>query len=130
MQIYIILIFFVKTSAKVLINYGHVIFICIFDRLVTRHFGYYIFVTNDTVAVDDLAGLEPVYHDEFPTSEISQQNTIVFPNDIFGRQVYVYVNVSSPSKSHYAVIEPCEVEIYGELFLFPKIKEPLINIGN
>lgn len=97
-------------------------YLFLFSRLVTRHFGYYIFVTNDTVAVEDLAGLEPVYHDEFSTSEISQQNTIVFPNDLFGRQVYLYVNVSSPSIYHYAVIEPCEVEIYGKLFFPPKLK--------
>lgn len=74
------------------------------------------------MAVEDLAGLKPVYHDEFSTSEISQQNTIVFPNDLFGHQVYLYVNVSSPSIYHYAVIEPCEVEIYGKLFFPPKLK--------
>ncbi|XP_062578281.1 uncharacterized protein LOC134240189 [Saccostrea cucullata] len=83
----------------------------VFRELFVRNAGYYVFITNRTVTSHELSSLEPVYHDEEPSP--SQQLTIVFPEGHAGEQVFLYLNTTNPTNHHYAVIEPCEVEIYG-----------------
>ncbi|XP_061177941.1 uncharacterized protein LOC133186701 [Saccostrea echinata] len=83
----------------------------VFRELFIRHAGYYVFITNRTLTYSELTSFDPVYHDEEPSP--SQQMTIIFPEGHAGVQVFLYVNKSNPSTTNYAVIEPCEVEIYG-----------------
>ncbi|XP_048779630.2 uncharacterized protein LOC125683012 [Ostrea edulis] len=83
----------------------------VFREVFVRHAGYYLFITNQTVNASDLIHLDPVYHDEEPSP--SQQNTIIFPAGHSGVQVYLYINHSNPTTTSHAIIEPCEVEIYG-----------------
>lgn len=80
-----------------------------------RHEKYYVFITNKTMAVNELNNLNPVYHDE--EAKPSFQNTIVFPGGHHGLQIYILVNrTGNKDKGHANHVELCEAEIYGRTY--------------
>ena len=83
--------------------------------VVTRHHGYYVFISESEVDVDDLSSLTPVYHEENPYPP--EQSIIQFPDGIQGRQLYIYLNKSNPytdeTEYYNSVLDICEVEIWG-----------------
>ena len=83
--------------------------------VVVRHHGYYVFISESEVGVDDLSSLTPVYHEENPYPP--EQTIIQFPDGRQGQQLYIYMNKSNPvtSDSEYNnnVLDICEVEIWG-----------------
>ena len=80
-----------------------------------RHHGYYVFISESEVDVDDLSFLTPVYHEKnrYPP----EQSIIQFPDGIQGHQLYIYMNKSNPVTSDLEynnnVLDICEVEIWG-----------------
>ena len=83
--------------------------------VVTRHHGYYVFISESEVGVDSLSSLTPVYHEENPYPP--EQTIIQFPDGRQGQQLYIYMNKSNPvtSDSEYNnnILDICEVEIWG-----------------
>ncbi|XP_078334144.1 uncharacterized protein LOC111133852 isoform X4 [Crassostrea virginica] len=80
-----------------------------------RHHGYYVFISESEVDVDDLSFLTPVYHEQNPYP--TEQSIIQFPDGIQGQQLYIYLNKSDPvtndSEYNNNVLDICEVEIWG-----------------
>ena len=81
-----------------------------------RHHGYYVFISESEVDVDDLSSLTPLYHEENPYP--TEQSIIQFPDGIQGQQLYIYLMKSNPSTDKTAeynnnVFDICEVEIWG-----------------
>nr|XP_022338211.1 E-selectin-like [Crassostrea virginica] len=82
-----------------------------------RHHGYYVFISESKVDVNNLSSLTPVYHEKNPYP--TEQSIIQFPDGIQGQQLYIYLNKSNPVKSDSEyknnVLDICEVEIWGFL---------------
>ncbi|XP_078334140.1 uncharacterized protein LOC111133824 [Crassostrea virginica] len=88
----------------------------LFREQTVRHHGYYVFISESEVGVDDLSSLTPVYHEENPYP--TEQSIIQFPDGIQGQQLYIYLNKSSPfsdktTEYNNNVLDICEVEIWG-----------------
>ena len=83
--------------------------------VVVRHHGYYVFISESEVDVNNLSSLTPVYHEENPYPP--EQSIIQFPDGIQGQQLYIYLNKSDPvtndSEYNNNVLDICEVEIWG-----------------
>nr|XP_022338772.1 CUB and sushi domain-containing protein 3-like [Crassostrea virginica] len=74
----------------------------------TRHSGYYVFISEPKVGVDDLSSLTPVYHEE--NSYPPEQSIIQFPAGKQGQHLHIFLNKTKPP-----IIDLCEVEIWGFL---------------
>ena len=71
----------------------------------TRHSGYYVFISESKVDVNNLSSLTLVYHEENPYPP--EQSIIQFPDGRQGQHLYIILN-----KPH-SVLDICEVEIWG-----------------
>ncbi|XP_078334145.1 uncharacterized protein LOC111133852 isoform X5 [Crassostrea virginica] len=88
----------------------------LFRENITRHSGYYVFISESEVDVDDLSSLTPVYHEENPYPP--EQSIIQFPDGKQGQQLYIFLNKTQPlleNKPQPPIIDLCEVEIWGFL---------------
>nr|XP_022338234.1 uncharacterized protein LOC111133832 [Crassostrea virginica] len=79
----------------------------LFRENFTRHSGYYVFISEFEVDVDDLSSLAPVYHEKNPKPP--EQSIIQFPYGRQGQHLYIILNKT------YSVLDICEVEIWGFL---------------
>nr|XP_022334669.1 uncharacterized protein LOC111131436 [Crassostrea virginica] len=75
--------------------------------IITRHSGFYVFISESKVDVNSLSSLTPVYHEKNPYPP--EQSIIQFPGGKQGQQLYIFLN-KTPS-----ILDICEVEIWGFL---------------
>nr|XP_022338198.1 uncharacterized protein LOC111133804 isoform X2 [Crassostrea virginica] len=79
----------------------------LFRENFTRHSGYYVFISEPKVDVNNLSSLTPVYHEEnrYPP----EQTIIQFPYGRQGQHLYIFLNITK------SILDICEVEIWGFL---------------